>query len=337
MKDEGDKEPTNRGDSRVEERRGPARKIIELNISNPPLMLSSVQSAIDEIGLLHQRYVQTKLAKYMLLTGQSGSGKSTILKEYRDAHPTRILEETTHIPVLYFEIPGGTPTVPDVASQILASMGDPAAFRGSVMEKTKRIHDNLRDCEVELLLMDEFHNLLKEDRKTPIARATMWLKTLVNKANRPFVACGLPRSRLVLTSNTELDRRFGSKHYVEPMVYSDDEAGKHFRATLKALQSRLPIQCETPFHEKNLARRFYFASRGLIDYIVRIIDRATVIAIRANCPISTTILAKAFVDEVWKGCPPHLNPFLTEQKLRILDQPGEPFSDWESDPGAKAA
>ena len=68
-----------------------------------------------------------------LITGESGSGKSELVKRYVAKYPRRELEEYTHIPVLYVQL--SSPQTPKAfTQQILAAIGDP---QGGKAIKTK--------------------------------------------------------------------------------------------------------------------------------------------------------------------------------------------------------
>ena len=103
-------------------------EIVALNLARPLLIFDSAELALKEIYILHQRSIKAGSYAFLLLTGQSGSGKSTILDTYWDAHRPETLEDRERIPVLYFEVPAA-PSISAFASQILAALGDPAAHK----------------------------------------------------------------------------------------------------------------------------------------------------------------------------------------------------------------
>jgi hypothetical protein len=75
-----------------------------------------------------------------------------------------------------------------------------------------------------------------------------------------------------------------------------------------------------------MAKRFLFASYGLIDFIVKVMDGAIEIAVHRNLEsIEMHTLAMSFNESVWHECPPELNPFNTGTKLRHLTKSQEPF------------
>jgi hypothetical protein len=73
----------------------------------------------------------------------------------------------------------------------------------------------------------------------------------------------------------------------------------------------------------------YYATQGLIDYVIKILDDAVASSDRKTGQVlGVQQLVTAFKRQVWAECPDWINPFLAE-KLRLLVQPREPFCDWD--------
>jgi hypothetical protein len=82
--------------------------------------------------------------------------------------------------------------------------------------------------------------------------------------------------------------------------------------------------------EANLAQRFYFASHGLFDYIVKIVDDA--VSRGGSGPggqVTQLDFALAFKRVIWFGAPDTLNPFMENATLRLLNKALEPFDIWD--------
>lgn len=154
-------------------------------------------------------------------------------------------------------------------------------------------------------------------------------RKLTNNIGRPFVLFGLPRAIQVVNINPQLRRRFAAPYYLEPFAFTTEADMREFRAVLKLLQMKLPMG-SVSISEANMARRFYFASHGLFDYIVKVIDDA---ASRggsgSNGMLTMADYALAFKRVVWSAAPDQLNPFIESAKLRLLTQPLEPFDVWD--------
>lgn len=287
--------------------------------------------ATRQIALLHLRKKQAGVFGGLLITGQSGSGKSTLARSYQEYFPRDESGDRTIIPVLTVAVPE-SPTVKSLAEAVLIALGDPNAAKGTKEEKTHRVKHYLKECKVELIIFDEFHHFLDGGRFSQALNVTDWLKLLMDDAAIPIVLLGLPRSIQVLRLNPQLRRRFSSPFYLRPFSFGSRLRQLEFRGFLKKVHSSLPLECP-PLHEANLAKKFYFASHGLVDYIARIIDRAVWIAGDIGAPgLSEKLLAESFRETVWRDAPDNLNPFEPKASLRYLDKPGEPFQAWEDAP-----
>lgn len=282
--------------------------------------------AVREIAYIHHRWQKVGVSESVLLVGQSGSGKSTLLEYYRDQFPREETREGARISVLLVNTPEN-PTVKTLAEAILMAMGDPAASKGTAQQKTFRIIHFFTQCRINLLMLDEFQHFFDGRRVSETARVSDWLKNLINTVKVPIVLCGLPRAVSVVNMNPQLRRRFGAPLYFRPFSFTTDDEQKEFRAVLQQID-RI-IQCsQIRLSEANLARRFYFASRGLMDYVIKIVDDA-VSRGGSGGVLTLEDFHRSFRRKVWSSAPEHLNPFSTQAILRHLDKPGEPFELWD--------
>ncbi len=283
---------------------------------------------IREIARLHERGMKAGVADSMLLVAQSGTGKSTALKYYEERFPRTEKNRGTRIPVLRVDTPE-SPSVKTLAEAVLVAMGDPASAKGTAMAKTNRIVHFFKECGVELLFIDEFQHFYDGQRASEAKRVSDWLKNLINKVGIPVILAGLPRSIAVVNANPQLRRRFGAPHYMKPFGFDNQDEKLEFRGVLKGIQSRLPVPC-TDLSEANMAQRFYFASHGLLDYVVKIIDDAVSRASPdSGRPLMQQEFEAAFKRTIWLDAPDHLNPFSKVATLRLLNRTLEPFDMWD--------
>jgi len=285
-------------------------------------------AAIREIARIHQRGRAAGVAEGLLLVAQTGSGKTTALEYYSAKFDRTVVDETIKVPVLLVETPE-SPSVKDLAEAILHALGDPAAAKGTAANKTQRIVMFFKECGVELLLVDEFQHFFDGTRVTESKRVSDWLKALINKVGIPVVLAGLPRAIQVVNLNPQLRRRFATPYYMEPFAFTTNHERLEFRGVLKSMQARLP-NGSVDISEANMARRFYFASHGLFDYVVKIIDDAG--SRGGTGPggmLTMADYARAFKTVVWSAVPDQLNPFIETATLRLLTQPLEPFDIWD--------
>jgi hypothetical protein len=298
--------------------------LTSFSIRHKIISYPAFEGALGRIERMHQRSITTGHPGGLLITGLSGAGKSTIKNEYEGRFPRKDEGGITFIPILKVDTPAG-PTVKNLAEEILVALGDPVAHQGSAEQKTQRIYYFLKLCQVELLLIDEFHHFVENARRNETARVTDWLKSLINHARIPVVLFGLPNSEQILKINPQLARRFSSRYSLRPFGFSSEAEIKEFRGVLQVVENSLPVP-SVSICSYAMAKRFFYATFGLIDYVGKIVDGAVLLAsIEGAKKLEDRHYAEAFVEEVWRDVPEKLNPFSKEAKLRLLIKSNEPF------------
>lgn len=288
--------------------------------------------AVREVASLHKRWVDCGIAGALLIVGQSGCGKSTLLKYYLERFPRVRSARKTRIPVLRVPTPEA-PTVKSFSEACLVALGDIAAARGSAAVKTQRIIHFIKECEVDLILVDEFHHFCDSNSQER-RRVTDWLKNLLNECNKPIVLFGLPRAISALYANEQLRRRFASPYYYREFEFKTDEEQALFRGLLQQFQTLTDLPWAFQLSQPEVAMRFHFATNGLIDYVVKILDD---LVARFNSSEAERVdypaLQLSFKAQIWADVPEALNPFNPKETPRRLDKASEPFSIWD-DPKA---
>lgn len=283
------------------------------------------KTGLAKLQQIHERSKTTGHASGLMITAPSGVGKSRLISHFKSLHPPVEEKDRIRIPVLVVETPP-IPTVKGLVGEIqIALAGN--TIGGTTEFQTHRVRTLLRELKVEILIIDEFQHFVDRKLLNEFGKAADWLKSLINAANIPVVIFGLPRSVQVLEINEQLRRRFSSRYQMRAFDFENDEQRKEFKGVLKGIQKVLPLKCETNLHEHNLALKFYFASDGIFDYLIKIIDGALEVAETADLnTLTMSMLAEAFVNKVWDECPEHLNPFSEKFINRHLTQSGEPFA-----------
>ncbi len=283
------------------------------------------RTSLKSIAEIHYYCVKNKVGKGLLIIGPSGLGKTTILKHYAAQFPVSVEAKFTRIPVLFVSTPS-LPTTELMAEAILLALGDPLATKGNTERKFERIKLLLKQCQVELLIIDEFQHFFYARTIVEFRTITDRIKTFIEATEIAVVLCGLPEAEMVTQSNDQMARRFSCKHTLTPFNLDSEHDFIEFRGVLKAFQEKLPLRVETPLFEANLARRFLIASNGLLDYVRKILEGAVSAATAAgHQSIDLPGYAEGFRREVWADVADRLNPFHQESPLRVLNRSGEPF------------
>ncbi|RKT25623.1 TniB protein [Paraburkholderia sp. RAU2J] len=268
----------------------------------------------------------------LIITGVSGSGKSTLRKEYGKHHPRRETENGTIIPVLHLELPA-KPTIKNVAERILLALGDPLFARGTAIDMTQRIVMLFKNCQLELVILDEFQHFIDHSSEKIETAVADWLKSLINETKVPFVLMGLRRCRRILQSNEQLRRRFSRQISLEPFSIADKRSRRIFDGLLRTIYGILPVPCVPELTGGGASvEQMHYATFGLIGYVMTLVAAAVEIVIEdGRAAIDRGVLSRAFSDAIWPEGVGRLNPFHPSFINRPLTNASEPFFGYKDD------
>lgn len=301
-----------------------ASPLYGFRLPRDPLPHQRFKTGLMHIAELHHAVRAHKQGGGLLLLGPSGAGKSTLVQDYAKRFPPCPKDAGMAVRVLPVTVPSA-PTSKSLGEAILMALGYLKAHRGSAPYKLGVILDLFGKCDVEVLILDEFHHLFYAPTVAHFRDVTDWLKNLISLTHIAVVGCGLPEAEAVVAANEQLSRRFSARFNLVPFSLEPEDFDE-FRAILKELQAKLPVACECPLHEANLARRFLVGSHGLLDYVTKILEGAVAVCARTGIDqIDLPVLAEGFRDRVWREVPDRLNPFHPDSYLRPLDRAGEVF------------
>jgi hypothetical protein len=302
-----DRAPEGEGRQEEEVRRARLRRLERIRITYPRW-----QRIVDEIGRCHEMFGLAAEPQCMLLVGPTGAGKSTLVGSYAQGHPPVVSELGSGRPVVQATIP--TPaTIKALAATLLAALGDPRAAYGTVGSMTYRLTQYFRDCQVELLILDEVQHFRDRDSRKVLENASNWLKTLLKETGVSCVLVGLQgEAEEVVRVNRQLARLFGDAHVLLPFVWEERQPDtvREFRTFLDLLDEMLPLPERAGLAEHETARRLYLASEGIVAYLMELVRRATYLAVvQGRDRLDASLLAAAFEQRLAGARRGVANPF----------------------------
>jgi len=214
------------------------------------------------------------------------------------------------------------PTVKGLVSHLLKVLGDPCWEKGTEIQQTERYYDLVRECCVELTILDEFQHFIELHSDYMIRYVSDWLKNLITETKKPIVLAGTPECIGVLTGNKPLQRRFSARETLAPLSWGTGKEDSEFRMFLQCLEKALPLKEPSNLTDNDTAFRCYRASEnGIIGYLMKIVRRATLLTLQNKREqVTLDDLAKAYTEEIAPDEPGMENPFRVAMKL-LKDPP----------------
>ena len=243
------------------------------------IMHPSFERCFNKIKECHEHSKISKEPLCALKTGEPGVGKTTLCEKYEEAHPRVEEDEKTRIPVLVLRIP--IPATPkNMVTAFLTAMGDPLADKGTTYSKTLALFRLLKECEVEIIILDEFHHIVDVDSDRVLYTVSDWLKQLINETKLPIVLVGLIYSVKILEANSQLKRRFSMKdeltnfEWIDPSKNGKSNTANDFRVFLKILDDALPLAEDSHLADQSIAFRMWKATEGNVNRTMKLVRYA---------------------------------------------------------------
>jgi Bacterial TniB protein len=240
----------------------------------------------------------------LALEGISGVGKSTVMRRYADDYPRRETPYGTRKPVVQVETPCPA-TIKAMGSTMLAALGDPAAYQTATWAINARLIHHLRACEVELVILDDFHHLIDTDRGRVFQTVSEWLKVVLKETGIPFVVVGMPETtERIFRANPQLSRLFHVREQLIPLT--EPETLRFFQHALEALELILSEGLVV----EDIAHRVFLASNGIIGHLMGLLRSAAMMLWQSETAVLTaSILSRAYSYHLAELFPQQSNPF----------------------------
>lgn len=223
----------------------------------------------------------------LVLTGESGNGKSTILERFFASHPVTTYgeEEEAILPILKIETPID-PTETRFWSEVLIKMQIAHRDTDPVQRKKQQARTVLADLRTRMVMLDEFHNILNGHARQQRTFLAM-IKSLSNELQIPLVIAGTNDAVRALRTDPQLVSRF------EGFLLSRWQLDRDYLRLLASFEQMLPLEEPSGLATREMATKLHIMSRGTIGGLFRVLERATIMAIREGKPrIDLQILAR---------------------------------------------
>jgi len=260
----------------------------------------------------------------MSLEGVTGAGKSTLVQDYVALFPRIEQFDGTRIPIFYTETPSPV-TVKGMAATLLAHLGDPAAHHGTLWAMNFRLIRLMMACQVELVILDDFHHLIDKETNRILEQVSDWLKVLIKETGIPFLVVGIEgKVERILETNAQLSRLFAVRQTLQPFRcdLSDEGSVQEFARFVQYAEQVIGIPLPATLPRLELLHRLHYATGGVVGNLMNLL-RYTGWLTRQNRQeaMSLPLLATAFDKRLAKHVKKPANPFLSSPNEAFVAEP----------------
>lgn len=208
----------------------------------------------------------------LLLVGESGNGKSSIIAKFEERHPIHNQESGDPIAtVVCVEMPP-EPSESRFWSELLISMFVAHSPKANVQEKENQAMSILSYYQTKMLIVDEIHNLLHGHARAQRQFMTV-LKKISNKLKMPLVCAGTRDAIRALHTDPQMVSRF------EPLGLPRWSLDTELLRVLMSLERLMPLAEPSDLAGRELATKLHQLSGGTIGGLTKVLKKATVVAL----------------------------------------------------------
>ncbi len=241
-------------------------------------------------------------AEGLIIVGESGTGKTSILADFKSKHPSSRGCNGMETPILYATVPS-MPTVKSLAGVMLEALSATDCDRGTENEKSRRLRILMANSGTRMVMIDEFQHFYDRGKRQIMHHVADWLKVLIDDTRSTLVVAGLPSCKVVIDQNEQLARRFLAPVHLSRFLWEKPEHREEFVCILAAFNEAIAKGYDVPtLHSDTMAFRFYLATGGLIGYLSKMLRQALRIADEENRKtISLEDLHVAHMQSIWSS------------------------------------
>lgn len=277
--------------------------------------------AYDAIGKLIS--FKGRKPKGMLLKGAPGTGKTAVGETYiREEFYTDNPNNTSTMPAIYINVSlYNSPS--QLLSAILEELKDVNPDQGTQVQKSKTVIRLFKEKNVQILIIDEFHDLLPKSRILPTSKIYRFLKGFIDSCGVPFLLLGTDDSERFLEVDKQISTRFLPTQDLHAFNCLSEYSSIQFAMIIESLLEKFPretqglnfIQVNVDDEGKerirlkeshNMLYRINLATHGLMRVIVNLLTECIELT-QPDQVVDKKILKLAFDNVVNTSC--SFNPF----------------------------
>ncbi len=238
------------------------------------IMYPSAKDILNQLGRLLHHPKKSRMP-CMLIVGETNNGKTSIINKFIKENPPIEEEEVTIIPVLSVVAPD-TGNITDLYSKILFHLAVPYKSSDKINKKRELVEHYFKLCEIDLLIIDEIHNILVG----PVSKQKAFMNALKNLSTElqiSIVIVGIADALHATNTDSQINNRF------KPIAVKKWPLDRDFLSLLASIEKTLPLKKASKLAStKELAYYIHDYSEGYIGEMVDLINAAAEYSIINN-------------------------------------------------------
>lgn len=235
------------------------------------ILYPRAKQALDRLETLLEHPKGTRMPS-VAVYGDSGMGKTMIMKRFRDQHPPSFDRRTGVLktPVLAMEMVS-RPGERRFYGELLTLLGAPQAPRADIAQLEQAALRIMKAIGVQVLVIDEVHNILAGTYREQRIVLNM-LRFLSNRLQISLVCFGVNDAREAISGDVQLARRF------EQFTLSRWAANEDFETLVTSILRNTPLRRPSVLTPKSL-RHILQITDGITANIFQTINSLAIEAI----------------------------------------------------------
>ena len=248
---------------------------------------------LEHLNRLRRSAERGNPGQIMLLTGESGSGKTTLVRWFIEQERGRIRHETGRSagigfdglvlsdgpsgderPIVYVSVPS-TQSQSALAAAILRAYGAQAPDQLRKHQILGRLRAQIVGQKTKVLILDEFHHCVDEDRDRVVKDLSELVKDLLVSTKVHIVIAGMGLASKPVDRSTQLNRRCKVRFPLAPFGWGESGAEQEeFRSFLRGWEAAMDLPEPSYLDDPARAARIHRATGGLIGFSARLVLNA---------------------------------------------------------------
>lgn len=246
------------------------------------VMHTQVIAIFNDFDELRQNRKLQSDQQCMLLTGDAGAGKNHLINHYKKKVLATQSYSRTTIPILISRISRGK----GMDATLIQMLADLELFgssqrkkRGYETDLSKKLVESLKKSQVELLIINEFQELIEFKTRKERQDIANGLKYISEEAQVPIVLVGMPWAEII-AEEPQWSSRLARRRNLD--YFSLKKNKNYFIRYMKGLAKRMPFDEIPHLEEKNILAAIFSVCRGENRSLKLLMSESLKLALQSN-------------------------------------------------------